>query len=136
MQLTHELVRVQPCELVGEVGEIVLDDAMRARIRDVEAHDLAAHSSGDSATDKGGAKPATPSAPASSGSAIDPRVASELVGRLKSLPRSDVDAFLGELGVKRVRDLKASDVPAAKRALDRLEAAAKPAEDDSIDPFA
>ena len=38
--------------------------------------------------------------------------------------------------MKRVRDLKASDVPAAKRALDRLEAAAKPADDDSIDPFA
>ena len=113
-----------------------IDDAMRARIRDAEAHDLAALSSGDGATDKGGPKPATPSAPASSGGAIDPRVASELVGRLKSLPRSDVDAFLGELGVKRVRDLKASDVPAAKRALDRLEAAAKPADDDSIDPFA
>ena len=114
-----------------------IDDAMRARIRDVEAHDLAALSSGDGAGDKGGAKPAAPAAPASTGGVIDPRVASELVGRLKSLPRSDVDAFLGELGVKRVRDLKASDVPAAKRALDRLEAAAKPAaDDDSIDPFA
>jgi len=114
-----------------------IDDAMRARIRDAEAHDLAALSSGDGAGDKGGAKPAAPAAPASTGGVIDPRVASELVGRLKSLPRSDVDAFLGELGVKRVRDLKASDVPAAKRALDRLEAAAKPAaDDDSIDPFA
>ena len=67
------------------------------------------------------------------------RVASELVGRLKALPRSDVEAFLAELGVKRVRDLKASDVAAAKKALDRLEAALRASggdEDDSIDPFA
>ena len=74
----------------------------------------------------------------SSGGPIDPRDASQLVGRLKQLPRSDVDAFLAEFGVKRVRDLKASDVAKAKQALDRLEAAMRAAddEDDSIDPFA
>ena len=112
-----------------------LDDAMRARIAGAEAHDLAALSSGDSAAPSGdkAAKPST-----SGGGAVDPRIASELVGRLKQLPRSDVDAFLAEFGVKRVRDLKAGDVASARKALDRLEAALRPAqdEDDSIDPFA
>ena len=112
-----------------------LDDAMRTRIASAEAHDLAALSSGEAASsgDKAPSKPNTDSA-----GPIDPRVASELVGRLKALPRSDVDTFLGEFGVKRVRDLKASDVAAAKKALDRLEAAMRAGadEDDSIDPFA
>jgi len=112
-----------------------LDDAMRTRIASAEAHDLAALSSGEAASsgDKAPSKPNTASA-----GPIDPRVASELVGRLKALPRSDVDTFLGEFGVKRVRDLKASDVAAAKKALDRLEAAMRAGadEDDSIDPFA
>ena len=114
-----------------------IDDAMRARIAEAEPHDLASIGSGDASAsaDKGAAKPSA----GGSGGAIDPRVASELVGRLKALPRSDVDAFLAELGVKRVRDLKASDVAAAKKALDRLEAALRASggdEDDSIDPFA
>ena len=112
-----------------------LDDAMRTRIASAEAHDLAALSSGEAASsgDKAPSKPNTDSA-----GPIDPRVASELVGRLKALPRSDVDTFLGEFGVKRVRDLKASDAPAARKALDRLEAAMRASadEDDSIDPFA
>lgn len=114
-----------------------IEDAMRARIAEAEPHDLASIGSGDASAsaDKGAAKPSA----GGSGGAIDPRVASELVGRLKALPRSDVDAFLAELGVKRVRDLKASDVAAAKKALDRLEAALRASggdEDDSIDPFA
>ena len=51
---------------------------------------------------------------------------------------ASLPAFLAEFGVKRVRDLKASDVAKAKQALDRLEAAMRAAddEDDSIDPFA
>ena len=113
-----------------------LDDAMRTRIASAEAHDLAALSSGEASAnaDKSATKPTT----GASGGPIDPRVASELVGRLKALPRSDVDTFLGEFGVKRVRDLKASDVAAAKKALDRLEVAMRAGadEDDSIDPFA
>ena len=112
-----------------------LDDDLRGQIAGAELHDLAALSSGDANADKGGDKPASKP---SSGGPIDPRDASQLVGRLKQLPRSDVDAFLAEFGVKRVRDLKASDVAKAKQALDRLEAAMRAAgdEDDSIDPFA
>ncbi|MDF1524263.1 MAG: hypothetical protein P1P87_15785, partial [Trueperaceae bacterium] len=112
-----------------------IDDELRGQIAGAELHDLAALSSGDANADKGGDKPASKP---SSGGPIDPRDASQLVGRLKQLPRSDVDAFLAEFGVKRVRDLKASDVAKAKQALDRLEAAmrAEDDEDDSIDPFA
>jgi hypothetical protein len=112
-----------------------LDDELRGQIADAELHDLAALSSGDANADKGGDKPASKP---TGGGPIDPRDASQLVGRLKQLPRSDVDAFLAEFGVKRVRDLKASDVAKAKQALDRLEAAIRAAddEDDSIDPFA
>ena len=112
-----------------------LDEELRGQIAGAELHDLAALSSGDANADKGGDKPASKP---SSGGPIDPRDASQLVGRLKQLPRSDVDAFLAEFGVKRVRDLKASDVAKAKQALDRLEAAMRAAddEDDSIDPFA
>jgi len=112
-----------------------LDDDLRGQIAGADVHDLAALSSGDANADKGGDKPASKP---SSGGPIDPRDASQLVGRLKQLPRSDVDVFLAEFGVKRVRDLKASDVAKAKQALDRLEAAMRAAddEDDSIDPFA
>jgi hypothetical protein len=68
-----------------------IDDAMRARIRDAEAHDLAALSSGDNAGDKGGAKPTTPAAPASTGGVIDPRVAILDLDAAKRL--LDVDDF-------------------------------------------
>jgi hypothetical protein len=112
-----------------------LDDDLRGQIAGAERYDLAALSSGDANADKGGDKGGDRP---SSGGPIDPRDASQLVGRLKQLPRSDVDAFLAEFGVKRVRDLKASDVAKARQALDRLEAAMRAAddEDDSIDPFA
>lgn len=60
-----------------------IDDAMRARIAEVEPHDLASICSGDASAsaDKGAAKPSA----GGSGGAIDPRVASELVGRLRVL---------------------------------------------------
>ncbi len=71
-----------------------------------------------------------------SGRTIDGRTASELMPRLKALPRSALDTFLGEFGIQRVRDLKASDEKAARALLDRLEADSKQEEDTSIDPFA
>ena len=109
-----------------------LDAALRRQIGDAELHDLAALSSGEASDDKGDKPASKPS-----GGPIDPRDASQLVGRLKQLPRSDVDTFLAEFGVRRVRDLKASDLAAAKELLDGLEAAVRGADDDdSIDPFA
>jgi hypothetical protein len=63
-------------------------------------------------------------------------VAGEIVARLKSLPRADVDAFIAKMGVQRVRDLKASDETAARALLDQLEAKAAPAQAAEVDPFA
>jgi hypothetical protein len=69
---------------------------------------------------------------------IDARVASELVTRLKALPRDAVDTFLKKFGVKRVRDLKASDEKAARALVDGLEGKGKtePSGTAEIDPFA
>lgn len=123
-----------------------INAAMRARIAEAELHDLASLSTGEedeaaepkatsskSASSKGG------KAASASGGLIEPRTASELIARLKQFPRSDVDALLAEFRVKRVRDLKASQLPAVQKALDELEAALRPAsgeDDDSVDPFA
>lgn len=75
----------------------------------------------------------------SGGGAIDGRTASQIVGRLKGLPRDAVDAFLAKFGVKRVRDLKTSDKGAAAAFIETLEAKyAEPADgtDTEVDPFA
>jgi hypothetical protein len=61
-----------------------------------------------------------------------------LVARLKALPRSGVDTFLGRFGIGRVRDLAAVDEQAAYALLAELEArhAPPPAPATEIDPFA
>ena len=103
-----------------------IDDAQRAAIAAVESHDLANIGAGEADEKKSGAqKPG--------GGAIDPRVAGELVAKLKSLPRSDVDAFLSAFGVQRVRDLKAEDENEARAYIVRL---ASPSQAEEIDPFA
>ena len=56
------------------------------------------------------------------------------MAKLKALTRSDVDAFLAEFGVQRVRDLEAKHEAAARAFIDQLlEKQAQPAE---VDPFA
>jgi hypothetical protein len=108
-------------------------DELKAKIAACELHDLErlANSQGDAED----AKPATATASRKDGP-IDPRVAGEIVARLKSLPRTDVDAFIAKMGVQRVRDLKASDETAARSLLDQLEAKAAPAQAAEVDPFA
>ncbi|MDY0059818.1 MAG: hypothetical protein RBU45_08420 [Myxococcota bacterium] len=112
-----------------------LTDELRAKLAAVEPHDLERLASGE----PGDGAPSQPSQPARAAATgpIDPRLAGELVARLKSLPRTDVDAFLAKFGVQRVRDLRAADEAAARTFLDQLEAkqapAAAPAE---VDPFA
>lgn len=108
-------------------------DELKAKIAACELHDLErlANSQGDAED----AKPATTTASRKDGP-IDPRVAGEIVARLKSLPRTDVDAFIAKMGVQRVRDLKASDETAARALLDQLEAKAAPAQAAEVDPFA
>lgn len=64
---------------------------------------------------------------------IDPKVVDKMMPRLKSLPRELLDTFLKKLGVKKVKDIKASDEAAALELLDTLEAQARP---DEVDPFA
>ena len=111
-----------------------IDEGMRTRIGRASEHDLAAIASGDGigTGEKSPSRPTAPAAPT-----VDLRTASEIVARLKALPRSDVDAFLRELGVERVRELKVSDLPTATRLLERLETQQRQRlEDDSIDPFA
>lgn len=66
---------------------------------------------------------------------IDPATAADLVARMKVLPRAELEALLGELGVQRVRDLKASDTARAKVLLAKFEGGAGGASAE-IDPFA
>jgi hypothetical protein len=73
------------------------------------------------------------------GETIDARLASQLVGRLKALPRDAVDTFLAKFGVQRVRDLKASDEKAATAFIASLEgkyAEPRGGGAEEVDPFA
>jgi len=73
------------------------------------------------------------------GETIDARLASQLVGRLKSLPRDAVDTFLAKFGVQRVRDLKASDEKAATAFIASLEgkySEPRGGGGEEVDPFA
>jgi len=103
-----------------------IPEEVRARVAQAELNDLAR------LAEAGGA-PAPTSGP------IDAQVAAEIVARLKALPRAEVDTFLTQFGVQRVRDLKASDEPAARQLLGGLEARARqqtaPAAAE-VDPFA
>jgi hypothetical protein len=116
-----------------------IDDGMRARIAAAEPHDLAAIGNGES--DAGDAKAKAPGGSQAStarrtpNGPIDPRAAGELVALLKALPRSDVDAFLAEFGIQRVRDLPASQEAAARAYIAKRTADQAPAATE-IDPFA
>jgi hypothetical protein len=72
------------------------------------------------------------------GGVIDAKTASELMPRLKALPRTALDGWLSELGIGKVRDLKTSDVKKARALLDRLEADQRSGDagSEEIDPFA
>jgi len=111
-----------------------LTDELRDEIAACELHDLErlANSQGDADE----TRPAAAAATARNDGPIDPRVAGDIVARLKSLPRADVDAFIAKMGVQRVRDLKAADETAARALLEQLEAKAAPAQAAEVDPFA
>ncbi len=109
-----------------------LDDEMRARIAAAEPHDLKSIGTGN---DEGDGKSSTATKKSSTAAGpIDPRVAGDLVAKLKALPRSDVDAFLAEFGVQRVRDLEAKHETAARAFIDQL--LAKQSQPEEVDPFA
>lgn len=110
-----------------------LDDEMRARIAAAEPHDLKSIGAGND--DDAGSKSTTTTKKSSNATGpIDPRVAGDLVAKLKALPRSDVDAFLAEFGVQRVRDLEAKHETAARAFIDQL--LAKQRQPEEVDPFA
>lgn len=109
-----------------------LDDEMRARIAAAEPHDLKSIGTGnDDAESKGSSNAKKGSNVAGP---IDPRVAGDLVAKLKALPRSDVDAFLAEFGVQRVRDLEAKQEGAARAFIEQL--LGKQSQPAEVDPFA
>jgi len=109
-----------------------LDDEMRARIAAAEPHDLKSIGAGNA--DDNGKNSATTRKPSNAAGPIDPRVAGDLVAKLKALPRSDVDAFLAEFGVQRVRDLEAKHETSARAFIDQL--LAKQSQPEEVDPFA
>ena len=110
-----------------------LDDEMRARIAAAEAHDLKSIGAGND-EDAGSKGSTTTKKSSNAAGPIDPRVAGDLVAKLKALPRSDVDAFLAEFGVQRVRDLEAKHETSARAFIDQL--LAKQSQPEEVDPFA
>ena len=69
---------------------------------------------------------------------IDGETAAELTERLKALPRSAVNTFLQQFRVQRIRDLRMSDVEAARQLVGGLEARARRQETSTqteVDPF-
>ena len=111
-----------------------IDDELRKEIEAAELFDLEAIAQGN--IPGGGSGDDAPKAKPAGNKAIDPRAASDLVARLKALPRSAVDAFLQPFGVQRVRDLKESDLAAAEKQLAALEEEHGTGSDRSQDPFA
>lgn len=110
-----------------------IDATLRQQIGGAAAHDLEAVVGGAGEGDEAG-KPATGGTSPASERPIDAAVATELVARMKALPRADVDAILAELGVQRVRDLKGAQVARAKAVLAKYEGEASSHAE--VDPFA
>lgn len=125
-----------------------IDADMRARIAAAPLHDLRRVAGGEGDEGHGGAERAAPPkngtakaptttthAAAPSNRPIDPEVAAGLVARLKVLARPDLDAFLREFGVQRVRDLSDAQAPAAAAWVKAREGATAGAHDGDVDPF-
>lgn len=111
-----------------------LTDEQRGQLAGLQLHDLKKVSGGG---ESGGADFSSYDKGSPGGEPIDPRVATELVGRLKVLPRDAVDSFLKKFGVQRVRDLKASDEKAARGFVEALEGKGqKSGGEGEVDPFA
>ena len=114
--------------------ETQLDSTMLKEIAAAELHDLAGLARGEDRTGLDAPTERKPARKPGNGP-IDPRTASELVARLKALPKADLDGFLQKFGVQRVRELKASDEAAARDYLDSLRPAKAAGGKDEVDPF-
>lgn len=117
--------------------EAQLDAELKAQIAQAELHDLAGLGErGDDGADAA-PEPATAASSGAGGATFPTEAVAPLVARLKALPRSDVDTFLGRFRISRVRDLAATEEQAAYTLLEQLEARhAPPPAADEIDPFA
>lgn len=109
-----------------------ITDEERRAIAAQPPHDLAKIASGDS--DKGKEQNGFDSYEAQKkGNTLDPQATMALGTRLKALPPAAVENFLRTFGVQRIRDLKASDQPAAEKLIRALEAEHGPQTE--VDPF-
>jgi hypothetical protein len=103
-----------------------IEGDLRGELKKLELHDLKSLIGGD---DDGDDEQSN----SSSGAAITDGEAAELTNTLKPLPRETVSAFLTKFGVQKIRELKTSDLKAARAFID----AAKPrGEAQEVDPFA
>lgn len=113
-----------------------IDDALRATLSTADLHDLERMIASSDAREGTTASAAAPATSAPRSGPIEPRAAGEIVARLKSLPRPDLDQFLTQFRIARVRDLAAADESAARTLLAQLEARHRPGDAQEVDPFA
>lgn len=98
-----------------------IDAALRAQIAAAELHDLA-----NMMDDGAESTPAT----------VSESEVESFASALRKMPRPAVDYFLAELGVQRIRDVRAGDADRARELLRELEAKHAPAPSGEVDPFA
>lgn len=113
-----------------------LEDAQKSALAEIELNDLDKKTNNrDDKGSKGGGDKKGGGDEAEK--AIEETKAMQLVARLKTLPREKLDVFLSKFGVKRVRDLKASQAADADAFLASLaEPAEEPKAKEEVDPFA
>lgn len=99
-----------------------LDAGLAAEIRGASLHDLASFGSGEEGDAGDGV--------------VSETEAERMAAALRRLPRSAVDAFLGELRVQRIRDVRASDAERARALLADLAKRHAPPPAEEVDPFA
>ena len=111
-----------------------IDGALRLRVAGAVLHDLATVVSG------GGDAEAPRNGDAGAGGTTDAPIgaaaAADLVARMREFSRANVDAILSELGVQRVRDIKAADVPRAMALVAQFERPERTERTVELDPFA
>jgi len=108
-----------------------ITDAQREALDALELNDLSKKAESRGSKDKGKGDSKKEDA---GDKLIDETKAMSIVARLKSLPREQLDAFLTKFGVKRVRDLKATQADEATAFLASL--SEKKEEPADVDPFA
>jgi hypothetical protein len=134
----------------GPIGEQLAQEVARHRLHDLYAT-LSTEGEREAANDnrravavvaplrpEHGQRPPLTTASTATEPLVDTDVASALAARLKVLPREAVEQFLQTFGVRRLRELRASQEAAAREVVERLERPARePGEDDDgeIDPF-